>query len=122
MVKGIGIDIVDIDRFRAAIDKHPKLTKRLFSNGELSYCLSRPRPYFHFAVRFAAKEAVVKALGVGLRGMKWQDIEVKRTELGEPLVNLSGGAKKTAENLGVSSIKVSLSFSKESAIAAAIAE
>ena len=73
MIKGTGIDIVEIDRFKKAIEKRPNLVERLFTESEINYCSARNKPYFHYAVRFAAKEAVSKCLGVGISNIKWKD-------------------------------------------------
>ncbi|MDI6689168.1 MAG: holo-ACP synthase [Actinomycetota bacterium] len=121
MVKGIGVDIVEIHRMGRVIQKYPRLLSRLFTLQEQEYCQSRLRPHLHFAARFAAKEAVLKALGTGLRGIKWTDLEVCRDSFGKPFVRLKGKAASIAEEKGVSDILISLSFSQESAIAFALA-
>lgn len=121
LIKGIGIDIVEIRRLKIAIERHKGLVERLFTAKERAYCESKRKPYLHFAVRFAAKEAVLKAFGTGLRGMKWTDLEIDKGFQGKPLVNLKGAARKRASELGISRFMVSLSFSKENAIGLAIA-
>lgn len=121
VIKGIGVDIVEIDRIRRAMDKHENFADRLFTSEEQAYCRSRARPALHFAVRFAAKEAVSKALGSGKRGMKWTDIEIRRDRLGKPYVHLSGGAASVAAEKGIIDVAISLSFGRNSAVASAVA-
>ena len=94
MIIGNGIDIVEVERIRDMVEKHGSgfLTK-VFTEGEISYCKGRRRSSEHYAARFAAKEAVLKALGTGLRkGMSWRDIEVRKDPLAKPKIELSGGA------------------------------
>lgn len=120
-IRGIGIDIVEVDRVQRAIETHPRLLTRLFTTVEREYCLSRRKPYLHFAVRFAAKEAALKALGTGFRGMRWTDLEVDRDALGKPELRLSGRAASEAERQKVSRVLISLSFTHSTAIASATA-
>lgn len=120
-VRGIGIDIVEINRLEEAIERHPRLLARLFTSGERDYCLAKRRPYLHFAVRFAAKEAAMKALGTGFRGIGWTDLEVDRDQLGKPSLRLVGRAASEAERQGIGQVLISLSFGREAAIASAIA-
>lgn len=122
MIKGIGVDIIEIDRIERAIKKsNTRFIKRVFTQAEETYCLSRPQPFRHFAVRFAAKEAVSKALGTGKNGFRWTDIEVCRDERGRPFIKLLGGGAARAEEKGVSDVAISLSFNRENAIASAVA-
>lgn len=122
MVIGIGVDIVDIARIENAIKRFPRMESKIFTAEEASYCQSKQKPYLHFAVRFAAKEAVVKSLGTGLRGFSWKDISVSRNALGKPVANLYNGAAKIAEEKNIKKIEISLSFSKNQAVAVAVAE
>ncbi len=121
LIKGVGIDIVEIERFRIAMERHRGLIERLFTAKERAYCLSMKKPHLHFAVRFAAKEAVLKAFGTGLRGMSWRDFEIEKDMYGKPLVNLKGKASKRASAMGIDEFLISLSFSKNNAIGLAIA-
>lgn len=121
MIKGIGIDIVEVTRIEKAISRRGGFTERIFTESERDYCLSRRRPHLHFAARFAAKEAAVKALGTGMRGVKWTDFEVRRDKWGRPYLRLSGSAAELAKERGICDIFISLSLSRESAIASAIA-
>ena len=121
MIKGVGIDIVEISRIKKAITKRDRFAQRVFTKSEREYCQGRPRPWRHFAARFAAKEAVSKALGTGKSGMSWTDIEIARDKLGRPHILLSGGGAQRARENGVKEIAISLSFDKNSAVASAIA-
>ncbi len=121
MIKGIGIDIVEVNRIEQAISRRKRFTERIFTETEREYCLSKRRPHLHFAVRFAAKEAALKALGTGMRGVKWTDFEVRRDKWGKPYLSLSGNAAAVARERGICDIFISLSFSRESAVASAIA-
>lgn len=93
MVRGIGIDIVDVARFKAAMERWgERLRTRLFTEGELAYCLGRRKAENHFAVRFAAKESLKKALG---RSLNYKDVEVTRDPSGRPAFNVRGLADGT---------------------------
>ncbi|HEY4687276.1 MAG TPA: holo-ACP synthase [Candidatus Subteraquimicrobiales bacterium] len=120
MVKGIGVDLVEIKRIKEAIESHAGFVDRVFTPEEQKYCLSKARPYLHFAVRFAAKEAIMKALGSGFRGVKWVEIETARDSSGRPSVNLKGATRAKAKENKIGGILVSLSFSGENAIASAV--
>lgn len=121
-IKGIGIDIVEIGRIKKIYNLYPqKFRTRIFTQEELSYCDRKSNPFPHLAVRFAAKEAVAKALGSGIRGISWKEIEVKKGEKGEVNINLGENARRLAENLGINKIMLSLSHSREYAVAQAIA-
>lgn len=95
MILGIGNDIVEIARVRAICSRYPeRFLHRIFTPYEQEYCLKRKEPALHFAGRFAAKEAIVKALGTGFsQGLTWQDIEIKNDIKGKPLVFFSPFAK-----------------------------
>lgn len=121
MIKGIGIDIVEVNRIEKALQRRKRFSQRVFTDIERNYCLSRHRPHLHFAARFAAKEAAVKALGTGVRGVKWTDLEVRRDKWGKPFLELTGAAAEFARDKGVCDIFISLSFNSDSAIAQAIA-
>ncbi len=122
MIKGIGVDIIEIDRIEQAIKKsESRFIERVFTQAEEEYCQSRPQPFRHFAVRFAAKEAVSKALGTGKAGFRWTDIEVCRDKRGRPFIKLLGGGAALAKEKGVGDVAISLSFNRENAIASAVA-
>jgi holo-[acyl-carrier protein] synthase len=110
---GVGIDLIEIERLERALERRPRLADRLFTEGELAYARGRARPGRHLAARFAAKEAVIKALG---RGVPPREIEVEAGA--PPHVRLHGSA---AEAAGDVEIAISLTHSRESAAAVAIA-
>ena len=120
-VTGLGVDIVEIERMRAALERFPRMKERLFSEEERAYCEKRSRPEIHYALRFAAKEAVLKALGTGFSGMKFSDVEVIREGNGRPVPRLYGRAAEVAEELGVVEMHLSLSFTHSTAVASAVA-
>lgn len=122
MIKGIGVDIVEINRIQAAVEgRKERFLKRIYTEGEREYCLQMPRPFRHLAARFAAKEAVSKALGTGKSGMQWTDIEVCRDSRGRPYIKLFGGAAERAREKGVVDVAISLSFNRNNAVASAVA-
>lgn len=96
MIKGIGTDIIEIERIKAAIEKYgSRFLNRIFSKHEQEYCLSKKSPWVHLAGRFAAKEAIAKALGTGIRkGISWLDIEIDHDSRGKPVVKLSENLMK----------------------------
>jgi holo-[acyl-carrier protein] synthase len=111
---GVGIDLIEIERIERALERRPRLAGRLFTVGELAYAEGRSRPGRHLAARFAAKEAVVKALGL-TGGFAPTDIEILAGE--PPTVRLAGGAAAAAAGREVS---ISLTHSRETAAAVAI--
>jgi len=113
---GVGIDLLEIDRLERALERHPRLADRVFTQAEQDYAADRARPGKHLAARFAAKEAVVKALGLS-GGFGLRDIEVVPGE--PPSVQLEGRAAEAAAGR---SVQVSLTHSREFAVAVAIAE
>lgn len=119
MIVGLGVDLVEVARLRES-PRAERLLARLFTPAELAETQGAAR-WLSLAARFAAKEAVVKALGSGLRGMRWRDIEIRREPLGRPTVRLSGGAARRAEEIGVAEVLVSLSHTQEYAVAQAVA-
>ena len=121
MITGLGVDIVEIDRMRQALERRPRMKERLFSAEERAYCEKRSRPEVHYALRFAAKEAVLKALGTGFSGMRFTDVEVVREQSGRPVPRLSGRAAEQAEALGIVEMHLSLSFTHSTAVASAVA-
>ena len=118
-IVGVGIDLVDIDRFERV---KPRVRERLFTRAEAGYCILQRRPALHFAARFAAKEAVLKALGTGWSGgIAWTDIEIVREEHGAATVKLTGVAAKRARKLKIKSWHVSMTHTSAAAAAVAIA-
>jgi len=120
MIIGIGVDIIEIERIKQAIEKTDSFVKRVFTNDEINLFEQRKWNCEVVAGNFAAKEAVVKALSVGLRGFEWIDVEVLRDSLGKPYVLLYNNAKKILGENCV--IHVSISHCKEYAVANAVIE
>ncbi len=113
-----GIDIIEIKRIEKVFGSHKNFIRRVYTSDEVEYCQSKRNCYQHYAVRFASKEAVLKAFGTGLRDrMKWTDIETLNDELGKPYVNLYGRAKELAMEKNIGEISVSLSHCKDYAVA-----
>jgi holo-[acyl-carrier protein] synthase len=113
----VGLDLLEIGRLEAALERRPRLAQRLFTDAELAYAAGRARPGQHLAARFCAKEAVAKALG--LDGWAFGDVEVVATG-GAPEVRLGGAARTRADELGVG-VRVSLTHTGAMAGAAAVA-
>jgi len=122
MIGGIGVDSVELDRFREALARTPSLIERLFSDGERADAAKRADPTERLAVRFAAKEAVMKALGVGIGGIDLRDVEVAKAESGEPSLVITGRAAQLASSRGVTRWHLSLTHTERSAIAFVVAE
>jgi holo-[acyl-carrier protein] synthase len=118
---GIGIDAVEIDRFRAVLARRPRLAGRIFTDGERAYGARSSDPAPRLAARFAAKEAVMKALGVGLGACPFRDIEVVSTSSGAPVVVLTGAAAELARARGVAAWRLSLTHTASVAEAVAVA-
>jgi holo-[acyl-carrier protein] synthase len=119
---GIGVDLVEVDRIRRTLARTPALVERLFTDAERAYCERRRDPTERFAARFAAKEAVMKALGVGLGAVGWHEVEVVRAESGRPSLALSGRAADLAAELGVVRWHLTMSHTTRVAEAIAVAE
>ena len=113
-----GIDIIEIDRIQNVLIKHPKrFLRKIFTEYEINYCRGRAT---QLAARFASKEAAMKALGTGIRGVWWREVEVQRLRSGKPYIILHGRAKKRAESMGIKKIELSISHSKKLATAMVI--
>ena len=122
MIVGVGCDIIEIERIARAI-KSESFIRRVVTAEEAAYCQRRgQQAAASFAARFAAKEAVLKALGTGLREGSLQEIAVDNDGLGKPLVQLSGHFAMLAKQLGVKNIQISLSHSRDFAVAYVIME
>jgi len=119
---GLGTDVVDLDRFRLAVTRSPGLVDRLFTSGERDIAAARRDPVPALAARFAAKEAVMKVLGVGLGAIDWHDVEVERERSGRPRLVVTGRASALADAAGVTRWHLSLSHSDLVAVAVAAAE
>ncbi len=111
----VGVDVIEIARVQAVLARHPRrFLDRVFTPGEVKHCRGR---IAELAARFAGKEAVMKALGTGVRGIAWREIEILPNRRGNPLVLLHGNARRRAEQLGLSTIDISLSHSRDYAVA-----
>ncbi len=124
MIVGIGVDIVDIERLRAVLERQGnRFVRRVFTEAEREFCLSHRDPVPHYAVRFAAKEALFKAIGTGwAKGVSWSDVEVLRKDHEAPTIALHGKAEQFSADLGSRHVHVSLSHSDTSAVAVVVLE
>jgi holo-[acyl-carrier protein] synthase len=124
MIIGIGNDIFEVTRMRRELEKDGSgLKRQLFTPGEIAYCESKRCPERHFAARFAAKEALLKALSTGLTTeMSWHEVEIQNKEGGQPIFKLSGKILETANSLGANKFFLSLSHTEEWASASVILE
>jgi len=121
VLKGIGIDAVEVERFRRVINRTPGVVRRVFTEGERAAGARRRDPAERLAARFAAKEAVMKALGVGLGAFKFHDVEVVNAPSGKPSLVLRGRAAALAAEQGVESWQLSLTHTDRTAQAVAVA-
>ena len=119
---GLGVDIVEITRMKSILLRTPAFAERVFSQAERDYCEKTANPATHYALRFAAKEAVVKALGTGLaEGIGVLDVEVERASNGRPSAKLHRRALEVAREQGLRSLSISLSYTHTDAVACALA-
>ena len=116
MIKGVGVDIIEINRIKDAVEEHgDAFLNKIYTQKELSYCRSRKKLRFpELAVRFAAKEAYSKAIGTGMRGIRWREIEVSNNDHGKPQISLKGK--------GCPNVHLSLSHSANYAVAQVVIE
>jgi len=124
MIVGTGVDISEVDRIAAAVKRFgDRFLQRVFTPAEIRYCLGKPNAAERLAARFAAKEAGMKAIGTGLHyGVTWQDVEVLRLPGQRPVLQFHGKAAEFAARLGYKRTHLSLSHTKEQAIAHVILE
>jgi holo-[acyl-carrier protein] synthase len=110
MIYGIGIDLVKVIRVKEALERWgERFHNRVFTPGEVRYCMQKKNPSPNFAARFAAKEAFVKALGIGIRrGVHWKDVEVQRGPLGRPVLKLNGRAVEICQKERIEGLFLSL--------------
>ena len=113
----LGLDLIEIERVRRALERHQGFRERCFTEAERAYCDSKPNPPQHYAARFAGKEAVGKALGVGVH-FTWREIEIAGRP--KPGVRLSGRTAAVAERQGVEAIELSMTHSRGLAAAVAV--
>jgi len=118
---GLGVDLLEIERMEQAIKRTPRFVERVFTSGEREYAESKARPAVHYATFFAAREAVLKALGCGFSGVGLADVEITHDEKGKPEVLLHGNARVIAEQQGIKEIQISLSNTHFMAVASAVA-
>src|SRR6476620_8338094 len=124
MIVGTGVDVAEVKRIQAAVSRFgERFLKRVFTPAELRYCMAKPNATERLAARFAAKEAGMKAIGTGLRhGVTWQDVEVLRMPGQRPVLQFHGRAAAFAARLGCKRTHLSLSHTKDQAIAHVILE
>ncbi len=124
MIIGIGIDLVEHDRVLKLMEKYEgRFAHKIFTDEERAYCSARAMPHIHYAARFAAKEAFLKAVGLGLsQGLRWRDCGVVNAPTGKPDLVIVGNGHKRCRELGVTHSYVTLSHSRGHAIAAVILE
>jgi holo-[acyl-carrier protein] synthase len=117
----VGLDVIEIERVRRALERYPGFRARCFTDAEQAYCDSRPNPAQHYAARFAAKEAVGKALGFGVaRAFAWRDVEIVGRP--KPDVRLSGRVAVWAERVGAGAIDLSMTHAREVAAAVCVVD
>ncbi len=124
MIIGMGVDIAEVGRIQAAIERHGEVfLRRVYTAKEREYCEQFKNRYERYAGRFAAKEAAMKALGTGWRrGVRWVDLEVVREAGGRPTLALGGAAGKIAQQLGVKHVALSITHTTAQALAQVIFE
>ena len=122
-VFGIGTDIIECLRIAQMIERHGELfINRVYTPNEIDYCSSRKAATQHYAGRWAAKEAILKAMGTGwARGIRWRDMEIRNDAGGAPSVALGGGARDACEKLGITRVLISVSHCRSHATAYALA-
>jgi holo-[acyl-carrier protein] synthase len=114
----VGVDIIEISRVASTVERFgERFLQRIYTAGEIAYCRGRAP---QLAARFAAKEAVMKALGTGTRGVGWREVEVTRKRTGEPGIELHGRAAVRAEKLGIDRLALSISHSRDYAVASVV--
>jgi holo-[acyl-carrier protein] synthase len=124
LILGTGIDLAEVDRIRASIDRHgDRFIKRIYTPGEIAYVERKANRFERYAARFAAKEAAMKALGTGWkRGVRWQDFEVANLPSGRPTLRLHGKAAEIAGTMGVRVVSLSLTHTAASGLAFVVFE
>jgi holo-[acyl-carrier protein] synthase len=123
MTYGIGTDIIEVHRIQKVMERDLGFREKIFTPGEILYCETKKNKFQHYAARFSAKEAFMKAIGTGWRfGIRFAEIDVYHDEYGKPFIRLSGKAEELAKKAGISDIQVSLSHVKETASAVVVVE
>jgi holo-[acyl-carrier protein] synthase len=121
VIFGIGVDAVDIERFRRSLQRTPSMRERLFTEHELAYVAPKIDPVPSLAARFASREAVMKAMGLGLGAFGFHDVWVDRRESGEPHLNVTGRAAQLAHERGIETWHLSITHTDQVAIAYVVA-
>jgi holo-[acyl-carrier protein] synthase len=123
VIKGIGVDILAINRMEKVIENDEKFIERIFTREEIGYCSSKAKRYQHYAARFTAKEAFFKALGSGWRfGMRWQEVWVENDQLGKPELRFSGKALNHFRQMKFKRAHLSVSHTDEHAVSFVVIE
>lgn len=121
LIIGIGTDIIEIFRIEDRLSKNPALVEQIFTRAEAEYCQRKALPYASYAAAFAGKEAVLKTMGCGIGRFSLKEIEIIHTQGGKPEVILQGKALEHSLGLGIKKLEISLSHSRENALAFAVA-
>jgi holo-[acyl-carrier protein] synthase len=121
VIRGIGIDAVDIERFRRSLARTPSMERRLFTDDELAYVAPKSDPIPSLAARFASREAVMKAMGLGLGAFGFHEVWVDHRDTGEPLLNVTGRAAELARERGIETWHLSITHTDHVAIAYVVA-
>jgi holo-[acyl-carrier protein] synthase len=121
VIRGIGIDAVDIERFRRSLERRPSMQHRLFTERELAYVAPKADPVPSLAARFASREAVMKAMGLGLGAFGFHDVWVDHRDSGEPHLNVTGRAEQLATERGIATWHLSITHTDQVAIAYVVA-
>jgi holo-[acyl-carrier protein] synthase len=123
-IHGIGTDIIECLRIAQMIERHGEhFINRVYTDHEIQYCSARKSATQHYAGRWAAKEAILKAIGTGwIRGISWRDVEVHNLPGGQPVVKLRGGAREAVEQRGITDVLISISHCRSHATAYALAK
>lgn len=123
MIFGVGVDIIEVTRVEDKLTRTPGLKEKIYTPVEIAYCESKKFPFQHYAARFAAKEAFMKALGTGwARGVRFSEIEVRNLESGQPVVEVYGRARELCQTEGITRFYVSLSHLQTKAVATVVLE
>jgi len=123
LVFGIGTDIIEVERIEKQLEKNSGLKEKLFTPHEIAYCENKKNKAQHYAARFAAKEAFLKAIGTGWRdGLQFNEIEVTNDKMGKPMIVLSGKTKDFVNQINITNIQVSLTHIKDVVNAIVIVE
>lgn len=123
MIAGVGIDLIEVDRISAKINREAGFKELVFSRKEIDYCETKTNKFEHYAARFAAKEAFFKAMGTGwMDGTSFNEVEITNDDAGKPGLTLLGSTRKQLDSFGISKISVSLSHLKTMASAVVIIE